>query len=278
MEKPIMFRDPRILLTRDTKYIDVADMKKISLGDLSFCVPQSSIGRNGAWFKNDNEEAYYLKRRGFLAIILNELIGEYLSKYMGVDTVEYDLAYEDDNIVGLFSKNFRKPNVDYIYSQYLTEEEKKFIFRVISRRAKTDIAKDYKKQYTDYLMRNFYANQWDKVFNTLCYRDNGLVYLSTLFDYESSFYHVDDNSMIDPFLMHEELSYDLINKLRKKDNCFDESIEKVLGFNMEETLERIVDDFGIRIPDAVMDHYTSYDEERKRLMKENISNKRIKLF
>ena len=278
MEKPIMFRDPRILLTSETKYINVADMKKISLEDLSFSVPLSSLGRNGAWFKNDEEEIYYLKRRGFLAIILNELIGEYLSKYMGFDTVEYDLAYEDDDIVGLFSKNFRKPDVDYVYSPNLTEDEKAYINRVICSRARKKKIKDYKQRYTDYLMRNFYANQGDKVFNAMCYRDKGLVYLSTLFDYESSFYHVDDDSLIDPFLMQDELSYDLINELRKKDKCFDRSIEKVLGFNMEETLEQIKDDFGVRIPDMVMDHYTSYDKERKRLMKENISGKRIKLF
>ena len=156
--------------------------------------------------------------------------------------------------------------------------ERLLIDRVLFLCAKSEYAKEYKQQYTDYLMRNFYANQGDRVFNVLCQRKRGLVHLATLYDYEASFFHADEDSLIDPFIIQEELNYNLINRLRKKDKCFDESIEKVFLFNMEDTLERIVDDFGIRIPDAVMDHYTSYDKERKRLMKENISNKRIKLF
>lgn len=124
MEKSIKSMESRILLTSDTKYINIDDMQKITLDDLPFCMPLVSLGRSGDWYVNDNCVAYYLKRRGYLAIILNELIGEYLSKYMGLETVEYDLAYEDDNIVGLFSKNFRKPKVDYVYYQDLTEDEK----------------------------------------------------------------------------------------------------------------------------------------------------------
>ncbi|MDE5630728.1 MAG: hypothetical protein K2I70_03920, partial [Bacilli bacterium] len=144
--------------------------------------------------------------------------------------------------------------------------ERLLIDRVLFLCAKSEYAKEYKQQYTDYLMRNFYANQGDRVFNVLCQRKRGLVHLATLYDYEASFFHADEDSLIDPFIIQEELNYNLINRLRKKDKCFDESIEKVFLFNMEDTLERIVDDFGIRIPDAVMDHYTSYDKERKRLM------------
>ena len=156
--------------------------------------------------------------------------------------------------------------------------ERLLIDRVLFLCAKSEYAKEYKQQYTDYLMRNFYANQGDRIFNALCQRKRGLVHLATLYDYEASFFHADEDSLIDPFIIQEELSYNLINRLRKQDKCFDESIEKVFLFNMEDTLERIVDDFVIRILDAVIDHYTSYDKERKRLMKENISNKRIKLF
>lgn len=82
-----MFGDSRIILASDTKYINVANMRRTTHSDLSFDMPQSSIRRSGECFRNDNDEAYYLKRRGFLDIILNELIGEYLSKYMGMDTV-----------------------------------------------------------------------------------------------------------------------------------------------------------------------------------------------
>lgn len=274
MEKPIMFRNPRILLTSDTKYIRVDSMKKISSEDLSFSLPSNLEGRNGDWYENENGEQYYLKRRKYLAIILNELLGEYLSLYMGLETIEYDLAYDGDNIVGLFSKNFRKKGIDYVYYHYLTEDEKKFIDRVLFLRAKTDWAKEYKQQYTDYLLRNFYANQGDKVFNVLCYRDSGLIYLSTLFDYELSFINSEDSYIVDPFIIRDDFDYKLIRKMRKKDECLDESIEKILKFNMEDTLERIKSDFGIRIPDVVMEHYISYDEERKRLMKENIVGKK----
>lgn len=274
MEKPIMFRDPRILLTSDTKYIRVDSMKKISSEDLSFNLPSNLEGRNGDWYENEKGEQYYLKRRKYLAIILNELLGEYLSLYMGLETIEYDLAYDGDNIVGLFSKNFRKKGIDYVYYHYLTEDEKKLIDRVLFLRAKTDWAKEYKQQYTDYLMRNFYANQGDKVFNVLCYRDSGLIYLSTLFDYELSFINSEDSYIVDPFIIRDDFDYKLIRKMRKKDECLDESIEKVLKFDMEDTLERIKSDFGIRIPDVVMEHYISYDEERKRLMKENIVGKK----
>lgn len=274
MEKTIIFRDPRIMLTNETKYISVDDMREISKKDLSFYIPSSLSGKNGSWYENDKHQQYYLKRRQYLSVILNEIIGVYLSKHMELDTIDYDLAYDGDTIVGLFSKNFRKKNVDYVYYQELTDDEKIFIERVLFWCAKTDRAKEYKKQYTDYLIRNFYANQGDRVFNVLCHRKKGLVYLSTLYDYEMSFFHSDEISLIDPFIIQDEFSYDLLNRLRKKDKCFDDSIEKVFAFNMESTLERIRDDFKIRIPDVVMEHYISYDDERKRLMKENIASKK----
>ncbi|MCX4364146.1 MAG: hypothetical protein OSJ70_00035 [Bacilli bacterium] len=275
METPVMFRDPRILLTTDTKYIDVNSMKKISYNDLPFYLPDSLHGRNGDWYEDDQKEQYHLKRRQFVVIILNEILGVYLSWHMGLDTIEYSLAYDRDNIIGLFSKNFRKENIDYVYYHNLPEKEKRFIEQAILLRAKKEHAKEYKQQYTDYIMRNFYANQGDRVLNVLCYQENGLMHLGPLFDYELSFMHSEDEFIVDSFIMNYPVDGKLINKLKKHDQCFDISIEKILAFNMKDTLERIKGDFGIRIPDEVEKHYISYDEDRKKLMKQNIKNRKF---
>lgn len=266
--------NPQIMLTSDTKYIKVEDMKKISLNQLSFDMPNNLLGRNGCWYKNKDGEEYYLKRRLFINVIMNELIGEYLSKYMSLDTVEYQLAYEEDTIVGLFSKNFRVPDLEYVYYEYLTKEEKEYLDRLIRSRAFRQSINEYKREYTDYFMRNFYANQGDRVFNVLCCRENGKVHLSTLFDYELSLIHPDDEYIVDQFLMQGEISCRFIKMIRKRDTCFRDSLDKVLGFNMENTLDSIESDFGIKIPDNVLEYYLSYDKERKKLMKEKILSKK----
>ena len=55
-----------------------------------------------------NGEYYYFKKMSIAMRILNELLGEYLSKYMNLPTVEYTLALDYDKVVGLLSKNFRR--------------------------------------------------------------------------------------------------------------------------------------------------------------------------
>ncbi len=59
------------------------------------------------------DEFYYLKKRACISYILNELLGEYISRYMSLPTVTYDLALDDDKIVGLLSKNFLRSDGNY---------------------------------------------------------------------------------------------------------------------------------------------------------------------
>lgn len=267
MQTPIMFRDPKIIITSDTKYVDVS---KLEGAFEPFILPTDSMGRGGEWYKNKRSQILYLKRRKYLAIILNELIGEYLSLHMGLDTIKYKLAYEKDNIVGLLSNNFRKKSLEYIYLYELTADEREFIDLAIRSRAKTKRALKYKQKLANYLIRDYYANQGDRVFNTLFYRKNNMLYLGPLFDYEGSFMNPEDDEVIMPILFDWQVTTEVINILRTKDECFDKAMDKIYDFNMETTLEQIKGDYKIRIPDVVMEHYVSYDEERKKLMKENI--------
>lgn len=267
MQKPIMFVNPKIIVTKDTKYVDVSKLEK----DFEpFLLPTDSMGRNGEWYKDKRGQILYLKRRKYLAIILNELIGQYLSKYMKLDTIKYKLAYENDNIVGLLSNNFRKKGLEYAYLYELTEDERKFIDKTIRCRVKTKKALDYKQKLVNFFMRDYYANQGDRVFNTLLYRKNNMIYLGPLFDYEGSLMNPEDDEVMMPILFDWQVTAEVINNLRSKDECFDKAIDRIYDFNMESTLEQIKDDYKIWLPDAVIEHYVSYDEERKKLMKENI--------
>lgn len=54
-----------------------------------------------------NGEYYYFKKISIAMRVVNELLGEYLSKYMELPTVEYGLVLDFNKIVGLLSKNFR---------------------------------------------------------------------------------------------------------------------------------------------------------------------------
>ena len=130
-------------------------------------------------------------------------------------------------------------------------------------------ALEYKKELYDYIMRLYYAASFDLTINVLCERRCFMPHLSTLFDYEKSLMDTKEDAIYDPFI-DLYISGKTIKTILDNNPSMEKSINKVLGFNMKDALEKIEEQYNISIPDEVKNKYLEYDSSRKEFMEEKI--------
>lgn len=265
--------------TRPLRAIDITRHKKIEASyalarELS--IPVYVLGIYNHWIQVENKKYYYKQTRAAIRIVL-EFLGEYISKYIGLDTVEYTLASDEKGICGLLSENYRKKGVEYVQSYQLTKDELKRIRRILSSPFlyKND---PLEEELAKYIVRNFYTNLGDRDANVLCKRVNGALHLTTLYDYESSFDFVDREIYTDKLFRKNDGDYLLINcefiaRLIRKSKIMRQYFEKMMDLNMNVTLTEIEDRNGIIISSELKDRFNEYDEKRKKMMLQKIAKK-----
>lgn len=261
--------NPSIILKEESKVIDFTHATKLPYEIITkrLNIPNSDQSRYDNWY-SIMHESYYFKNRTYLQNILNELLGVQLSKYMGFTSIEYELAILNGKIIGLLSKNFRKDNTKYLYATELTKRDHRIIAHYLT--AKTSILNlEYKRELYNYIMRLYYAASFDLTINVLCERKGFLPHLSTLFDYEKSLMDTKEDAIYDPFI-DLYISGKTIKTILDNNPSMEKSINKVLGFNMKDALEKIEEQYNISIPDEVKNKYLEYDSSRKEFMEEKI--------
>lgn len=220
-----------------------------------------------------NGQKYFLKTPYTTRQLISELLGEQLSKFMSLKTVEYKLLYDENGIVGLISKNFRKKDTSYVQSYHLTKEELEFIRNTLISSKKTVL----KDELTRYILRNFYAASIDVGPNVLCERKNSSLCLAPLYDYSESFTNVnleiydEDDLFRDNSDRNLSIDTNFISKLISNPDMM-EHYKKILSFDIEKTLQFIEENNGILIPSLLKDTFLRFDEKRKKLMIEKIRN------
>lgn len=262
-------KNPSIILKDESRVIEFEKATKLPYGIITqkLNIPNTDQTRYDNWY-SIMHESYYFKNRTYLQTIITELLGVCLSKYMGFDSIEYELAVLNGNIIGLLSKNFRKDNTKYLYATELTKKDHKRIAHYLT--VKENILNlEYKKELYNYIMRLYYAASFDLTINVLCEKKGRIPHLSTLFDYEKSLIDSEEDSIYDPFI-DLYISGKTIKTILDNNPSMEHSINRVLGFNMKDALEYIEEQYNISIPDEVKEVYQEYDSLRKEFMEDKI--------
>lgn len=265
--------DSKLFMTTETKCVSLESFRRPSLTEYELAyilhMNENKVEKRENWYSYKGD-MWYIKERCNVRSIMNELLGEYLSLYMDLPTIHYVLLVSNGKIVGIASKNFREKDISYKNAIKLTNREHNRINRVLLSRPTIFNCK-YKKQMYNYLMRNFYANQGDRMHNVLCECKFERNTLAPLYDYEMSFMIPESDILIEPFFLGLDINTYLLGELTKRDKSMQDSVDKILSFNMNDALDYIEDENKILIPEDLKTNYLNYDKKRKKLILDKIN-------
>lgn len=252
-----------LLVQNNTTGIELTSLTPISFDSIFFATYNFNIDEERPYVKNwyyKDEKYYCLKRLRFILPILKELLGEYISKFMDLDTVKYSIALDSGKIIGLLSKNFRQSNTQYIYACILENKIKTYLKNMVRGQIEcTDF--ELLKSLSNYLIRNYYTNQRDRQSNVLYMSQEEKLSLAPLFDYEASFESPSLDGTYDPVFRH--LTNEFLSDVLKHNEIFHQSLEQMLKLDMQKALRHISETYHILIPKEISDYFIDYDAQRK---------------
>lgn len=269
-------KDSDIFITNETKGILLDNFRSLNLTeDELACLLHMSeykVEKSSNWHEYQGD-MWYLKRRNNMLNIINELLGEYLSLYMNLPSIRHLLLLDKNRIIGVVSKNFREKDVEYVKANCLDYDEHKRINKILLSRS-TIFNKSRKREMYNYIIRNFYANQCDRMHNVLCYYKFKGIYLAPLYDYEMSFISSSDDRIIDPYFMGIDITASFLSRLLNFDANMESSVSKIMDFDMKKSLGYLEEQYKIIIPDDMRKYYIDFDVDRKKIIDEKILGRR----
>lgn len=223
------------------------------------------------WYKFDNEW-YYFKRFNTNSKFFNELLGELVSKYFDLDTVEYKLTKAITPIeteYGISSKNFCDKKsfcltcLDFDFSKKVNDLLSLSNLEKLKEYTKDE--ENYKKlliKLKAFLIRDLYTSQMDRAYMNFLFKENkGEISLAPLFDYEDSFgtpHTYYRNQIVLLSLESEE------TKKVLKDSTFQSLLNKMMLIDIKKLIEELEDRHKIVMPEDYKDYYKKYDEDIKK--------------
>ena len=224
------------------------------------------------WHKIDGEW-YFYKSDDSKFHFINELLGEVISNYFGLDTINYQVAklsiIGKKEEYGLISKNFCDKKYTYkSCTDYdLTPRRDLSILEYIRNICQTEeeyqlLLDDLKK----FFIRDFYTSQKDRTINNFLFKvTKEGKRLAPLYDYEYSFASLDleiyRNQIAEINLKDKETK-----KLLRHDPKFQELLNLIINANMATLIEEVEDKHQILVPDHYKTNYKHHDSEIKRLI------------
>ncbi len=230
------------------------------------------------WHKIDGKW-YFFKSDDFDFHFINELLGEVISEYFGLETVHYQVGKlivgNKEPRIGVVSENFC--STDYKYTrifdypnlcagdiQYLeslrdicaSDEEFKLLFY------------DFKK----FMIRDFYTSQSDRTGNNFLFREkkdgSEGKRLAELYDYENGF-ELYPRNFIYNALIYQNMEKPYLPKYFKKDAEYQEILSKIRDADMNAFIAQVEEKHGILIPKDIRETYIDCDKKKKEIIKNN---------
>lgn len=243
--------------------------------DLLFVAPHFFFINH--WHKIDGKW-YFYKSDGSDFHFINELLGEVISEYFGLDTVHYKVALLKvagrDPEYGLVSENFCSP--DYTYTRSwdynLSCIDIFELDKLASICKNSDESKKLLSDMKKFVLRDSYSSQGDRSGNNflLKHRKEGSegLRLAPLYDYENSF------ESSNPGIYRNQIVYLNMNdprlpKFFKKDDEYQNNLCKIRDANMNKFMEIVEERHNILIPNDMKEYYRKRDEEKKNIIKTN---------
>ena len=212
-----------------------------------------------------NGKHFYFKERTEVSSLLNELLGQDLSEFMGLPTIKYDIVENSEGrIIGLLSEDIRKKNVIYRQCRYFRDDERDYIFRVLTD-STVECDQNFKRDLTYYVVRNYYSSLRARLCNSEVIVSEGGYEIPPLMDYESSYIDPMMITYSDPLITFT-FNEDTIAGLRENNEYFDEALNRVMDYSYLEALNIISKKHNINIPYSVRSYYMEFQQNRKQTM------------
>lgn len=231
------------------------------------------------WHKID-EEWYFYKSSGYDFYFINELLGEIISEYFGLETVHYKVAKlcvnGKNDEYGVISKNFCDNKC-----VYKTVWDYKFLPRgdlhiLEDIRNICNLEDEYLLLLDDlkkFFIRDFYASQGDRTGNNFLFKNtiNG-IRLAPLYDYEKSF-----ESLKSHIYSNQIALLNIKNKgtqrLLKNDIRFQELLHKVMQADISSFINELEEKHKIIVSTDRKEYYKKHENKIKSLI---LNNKIVK--
>ncbi len=256
-----------------------SDKQKVELISMETGIPITYISNNALnyirnWIKIDNKWFFIKKPNSYLKFF-NELLGQEISNYFGLESVCYKIAKKFEDYcfdTCLMSENFFDNNY-----RYLTFDDLKIDTSNKKLSKRLDLIKQLCQKNNDkeYLLlqdiikmsiRDLYSNMEDRHYrNFFLKKDDKEIRLAPLFDYELSFM-MPPTIYRNPLLkldIHDNNTSNLI----KNDDMFQEYINKLMDINIEKLLEITQEKNGISISDGLREIFINHDRNAKNIVK-----------
>ncbi len=263
---PMVITEQEVLAkTRENlpKYNKLAELISIETG-----VPKERIFAGyllnfvNNWYKiGDNWYFYKHPRNGFNTI--NELLGVEISRYFGLDTVDYQLARlkrdgkEDE--IGLVSKNVCDPNGSYLSCwdcKIYNYRNLEFLEHGIKGLCITPEAEElFANDVKALMVRDLYTQQLDRSgYNVLLKSTNDGLRLGPLYDYERSFdckeYRTNRGQFGELNVYRKACKEVVLN-----DPHFQELFNKYMEADISTFIEQVEVLYGVAIYEELNEHY-----------------------
>lgn len=238
------------------------------------------------WIKIENEWYYYKSNHDFY--LANELLGEVISQYFGLDTVHYQiirLLGDNWETYKIMSKNicdpnaiFKKPSDFRNFRYYYRLEVLDNLHSLCKSESEHQLLlSDIKKLF----IRDFYVSQDDRnEYNFMFRIDEDGIRLAPLFDYEYSFNPTTPKKYFNPCGVTTLKKYcnsmgsidmddeKTICRLRD-DEEFQRLLYLIMGAKMKLLIQYVEDNHRIIIPSDYKEIYLNHDKEMKKIIRES---------
>ncbi len=276
------------LFTEKTKFLELYDrLLDVNSNDLEVDYYINSLSKstginkrclylyNGNWYYK-NGLVYFFKDLPPLEA-LNEIIGEYISNYFDLKTVNYSLAKvihsNSEPSLGITSLNFCNPKYSYKsvhdlgfntypLMPFLSNLE---IFNKYFKENNTN--KDFILSLKKLFVRDFFTGENDRRGDNLLFEvGSNSISLAPLFDYEWSFSYKSDYYSYDNSLAVMDITDKRTLEYLKNDKEFQELFSKLLTINLSKMFKEIEKNFEILIPNSSKSFYLEQEERVKELV------------
>ena len=230
------------------------------------CLRNSTLIHNG--------KSYYIKPASEYEMI-NELIGSYLSKQIGLDSVEYSLGYSDEDIYAMSELFFQKDYNYYSFNDLLVNEYSDWLIKV----------EHYVHEYGNalYLLNydmfiamlkliaiDLRMGQYDRRSNMMFKDKSGVFEFAPMYDFGASYpnytYRKYLNEYINNFVIIEK-DKEFLKQFSKDFPSFMDFVEIIRSIKMSDVLDEIQSENGIKLSDHEIKHYVYKDNEHNNVLK-----------
>ena len=223
---------------------------------------------NGVW--------YFYKSDGYDFHFINELLGEIISEYFGLDTIHYKVAQlfvnGENKGYGVISQNFCDTKSIYKRAWDYGFQPLRDLSILQTIRDICPFEEEYLLLLNDmksFFVRDFYTSQLDRNGNNFLFKCSSEgIRLAPLYDYENSF------ETINKFRYRNQVGeLNIANPFTQRilqDDKFQELLNLLMNANMASFVDTVEDRHKILVPRDIKDFYSKHDAEIKKLVLKNI--------